>query len=132
MDQLGLLYWDGDLECIEGLGSYAAIAHDMSRVTAGLLPIENVEDFVDDQSNTAWLAFTLNGQPYKWDLQSEDDWMDTRVLTYFVELLAKQNTEKRFAILHGMQDFTVTCVTPEELETLNRDADEETTFQWLE
>ena len=67
--------WHFDTECIEGDGSYAAIAERMSILAKGDLPLRNVEDDIDLEEGVAWLSFTLDGQRHKWPLKVDDDWV---------------------------------------------------------
>jgi hypothetical protein len=131
-EKLSADVWHFDTECIEGPGSYVYIARQLAVLSDGLLPLEQIEDEVDNDgimTGTAWLSFVLHGQPYKWELVIEDDWVDPEVFTRFVQLHDQQNPSKRF-IYYGLgQDALIACATSQQLESLNQQTGLE--FIWL-
>lgn len=112
--------WHFDTECIEDHGDYARIAARLSEVARGDLPLQNIKDFVDIETKTAWLSFVLDGKEYKWELKVDDDWVDTDVFSKFAGLLRERNPEKNFAYMSLGQDALVICPTPEQLKMLNK------------
>jgi hypothetical protein len=124
--------WHFDSECIEGDGSYMAIAHRLRDLSDGLLPLEDIADFVPNNglmTGSAMLAFRLHGQVHKWRLKIEDAWVDSSLFRRFARLLAAQNTSKHF-IYYGLgQDGLIAFASPEQLETLNRETGLD--FTWL-
>lgn len=110
--------WCFDTEYVEDHGAYKYIAECMRDVAGGDLPIKDIEDYVNVEEGKAWVSFTLDGTPYKWDARIQDDWMDDTILTRFAELLKSRNTEKRYAIAPDGQSGVVICVTPAQLAAL--------------
>lgn len=107
--------WHFDTECIEGDGSYVAIAERMSTLAQGELPLRNIDDRVDFEEGVAWLSFTLDDQPHKWPLKVDDDWVDPALFDRFAELLASRKSGKRFTYINlGGQDCLIGCATPEQ------------------
>ena len=107
--------WHFDTECIEGDGSYVAIAERMSTLAQGDLPLQKVDDHVDFEEGVAWLSFALDGQPHKWTLKIDDDWVDPALFDRFAELLASRKSGKRFTYINlGGQDCLIGCATPEQ------------------
>ena len=122
--------WHFDTECIEDHGDYARIAMRMEELAAGDLPLEAIEDYVDVEEGKAWLAFRLDGRDYRWELEVEDDWVDTRVFAVCDTLLRRRRTGRRFTYLDlGGQDCLIGCGTAEQLEKLR--AVTEQNFRWL-
>lgn len=124
--------WYFDLECISGPNSYVSIARRLAVLSDGMLPLEQIEDQVNNngvQTGTAWLSFVLHGQTYKWDLKIDDDWVDYTVFTRLVELNDQQNPSKRFIYLGLAQDGLIAYATPQQLESLNQQTGLE--FVWL-
>jgi hypothetical protein len=111
--------WHLDSECVEGPGSYAEVARHMSGLTRGDLPLENIADHIDEE--IAWLGFRLRGRDYRWQAQLDDDWLDGRILSNFVDLLAAQKSTRRYIYsnLQGL-DSLIGCATLEEMAELNR------------
>ena len=122
--------WNFDTECIEDHGDYARIAMRMEELAGGALPFEGIEDFVDVEAGTAWLAFKLDGRDYKWEFEVDNDWVDTRIFDEFDALLRERQLQKRFTYLDlGGQDCLIGCSTPEQLEKLA--ATTGLGFRWL-
>lgn len=122
--------WHFDTECIEDHGDYAGIALRMEGLADGDLPLEGVEDYVNVEEGRAWLSFSLDKQYYRWELEVEDDWVDTRVFEEFDSLLRGRHQNKRFTYLDlGGQDCLIGCSTPEQLEKLRTVSGLK--FRWL-
>ena len=124
--------WCFDAECINGSGSYIRIARRFAKLSDGTLPLENIQDEVYNDGtdeDSASLFFIMRGKGYRWNLQVNDDWLDSSVFTYFVELHSRQNLPKRF-IFHSMgQEGIIAYATPEELAALNKQTGLD--FAWL-
>ena len=111
--------WHFDTECIEGDGSYAAIAQRMVELAQGDLPLENIEDFVDLEEGEAWLSFSLDGKAYKWIAKVDADWVDPSIPPKFDELLVSRNAGRRFTYINlGGQDCLIGCATPKQRTAL--------------
>jgi hypothetical protein len=111
--------WHFDTECIEGDGSYAAIAQRMVELAQGDLPLENIEDVVDLEEGEAWLSFSLDGKAYKWTAKVDDGWVDPSIPPRFDELLAYRKSDRRFTYVNlGGQDCLIGCATPEQRASL--------------
>jgi hypothetical protein len=131
-EKLSTDVWHFDTECIEGPGSYAYIARRLAILSEGMLPLEQIEDEVNNngiETGMAWLSFVLHGQFYKWDLKIENDWVDAEVFTRFVQLNDQQNPLKRFILFGLGQDGLIAYATPQQLESLNQQTGLE--FIWL-
>mgnify|MGYP000145867108 CR=1 FL=1 len=123
-----IIHWDS--ECVDNQGVYGNLALEMQALCDDAFMSSDVQDFIDYDNGVGWLSFVLNGQTYKWDLVVDNDWIDGTIFTRFVELLAQQNTDKRFTYGDlGGQDFLIGCASPEELELLNTQT--EIPFSWL-
>ena len=104
--------WHFDTECIEGDWSYIRIATRMATLAGDALPLEQIGDSVDLEAGTAWLSFALDGQTYRWDVEVNDDWVDSSVLSRFAQLLEARKVGRRFTYvdLKG-QDCLIGCAT---------------------
>ncbi len=96
----------------------------------GLLPLQQIDDFVDIESGAAWLSFVLDGQLQKWIAKVNDDWVDPSILSRFAKLLESRATARCFTYvdLKG-QDCLIGCVTKGERAWLS--ANTGLTFEWL-
>jgi hypothetical protein len=131
--------WHFDTECIEGNGSYVAIAERMRDLSQGELPLTDIEDDIDEQfddpeqrwQGTAWLAFTLDGERIRWEFEVDSDWVDSSVFTEFVELMERRHCSRRFTYLDlgGGQDCIIGCSTPDQFRMLREKTG--LNFQWL-
>ena len=111
--------WHFDTECIENHGDYAAIATRLRTLAKGALPLEAIEDYVEVEDGEAWLAFQLDGQPFRWDAAVDSDWVDTSILTRFADLLVRRKTGRRFTCIDlGGQSCLIGCATPDGRDTL--------------
>ena len=124
--------WYFDTECVEGPGSYAVIARRIRDLSGGALPLEEIEDDVDNNGISrgfGTLSFRLYNQWHRWQIEIDNDWVDGSVFTRFDELLAQQNTGKRFAAYGLGQDMLIVCLTPEQSNLLKAQADLK--LEWL-
>jgi hypothetical protein len=122
--------WHFDTECIEDQGDYARIAERLRTMAGDDLPLEDIEDHVDVEGRSAWIAFTLDGERHQWTCAVEDDWVDPTVLSRFAALLASRATGRKFTYLDlGGQDCLLGCFSDAERKRL-RDVTR-LPFEWL-
>lgn len=122
--------WHLDTECIEDHGDYARIAMRVKELSGDELPLEEINDYVDVEEGKAWLAFRLDKRDYKWELEVDNDWVDTRIFTEFDTLLRGRQGNRRFTFLDlEGQDCLIGCSGPEQLEKLR--ATTALNFRWL-
>lgn len=96
------VYWF-DFEGLDISTDYVTVLNGM-RALAGGSTIDNISEIKEDTSKVSWeegsgiitVSLTLNGAEYAWDMQMHYDWIDTKVLGIFNELLEQENSEKRF------------------------------------
>ncbi len=113
--------WNFDLEAIEDHGAYIDIMQNISRLTNGDLIFENLEDYVDIEENIAWVAFTCNGDNYKWNLKVDDDWADADLFDMVQDLAHKYKTRGRFTYFDTSgQDFVLGYHSNEELDLIQQ------------
>jgi hypothetical protein len=113
--------WHFDTECIENEGDYVRIAERVRDLALGELPMANIADEVDYESERASLDFDLDGRHIHWDLKFEDDWVDPKIFDRFKELLAARHASRRLTYLDlGGQDCIVGCATPDEFARLKQ------------
>lgn len=113
--------WFFDAEAIDNEdGDYTAIIHELARLTEGELTFTDVSDNVDFENKVAWVALTVNGDRYKWDLRVNDDWVDGKLFTEIVALTHKYHTIRKFTSLIDGQSTAIGYHTPEELEALRQ------------
>ncbi|MFO7715087.1 hypothetical protein [Desulfosarcina sp.] len=79
--------WYVDTECITRPGDYIGIAERVADMSGGRLALSDLEDHVDVEAGTAWLAFKVGDRHYKWDLKVNDDWVDPEVFVRLDEVL---------------------------------------------
>jgi hypothetical protein len=105
--------WRFDQESIDGPGAYRRIAERLRQMAAGELPLEDVTDHVDLASGEAWVEYTLDGRPTRWDAELLGDWVDLLPLVYMAEELDQRGAERRFRILDEGGRYTlIACLTP--------------------
>lgn len=110
--------WHFDTECIDDPNAYTWIMENLSRLSRGELVLTDIESQVDFENETAWVAFTVNGDQYKWDLVVYNDWVDDLLFGELVELTDTYNTKGKYTILPGGQDMVIGYETPENLERI--------------
>lgn len=111
--------WHLDTECIYGNGDYVYIMQRMSELAGGLLPLTEINDYIDVEERMAWVSFRFRAEQYKWQLKIDDDWIDWQIFTNLVHLLDPQTSYKRFTCIDIQgQDILIGCSTVDEMETL--------------
>jgi hypothetical protein len=122
--------WHFDTECIEDHNDYIRIAERFRDLAGGLLPLENITDNVDLLEGEVWLSFHLDGHVHKWTAEVDNDWVDTKIISRFAELLTGRNLGKRFTYLDlGGQDCIIGLSSSEQLQELKTRTGLK--FQWL-
>ncbi len=122
--------WHLDTECIVDHGDYVKIGERMRELAKGDLPMINIRDHVDLEAGQAWLEFEIDGQVLHWDAEVQDDWVDTRILSRFAELLFERYAERRFTYLDlDGQDCLLGSSTPDQLAAIRKQTG--CKFQWL-
>jgi hypothetical protein len=111
--------WHFDTECIEDDGAYVRIAQRMMEMAQGSLPITNLRDHVDVESEVAWLEFEVGGAKKHIDLVVKDDWVDASIFGHFVDLLENSDPTKIF-LYHdlGGQDCIIACAAIEQYQQM--------------
>lgn len=122
--------WYLNVEYIAAPGDYVRLAHRMAILAADALPIAGVHDVIDLRRGMAALSFILSNREIKWHAKIEEGWIDRRIMTNFVDLLAAQDTDKRFTYydLPGKKCL-IGCATPQELAGLRKWTGLD--FEWL-
>ncbi|WP_227478163.1 hypothetical protein [Winogradskyella immobilis] len=111
--------WDFDTEAIEDHGSYIEIFENLERITRGELKFENVKDYVDIEEGKAWVSFTFSGKEYKWNLEVDDDWVDTDLFSKVVELTEKVKSKGRYTYFDtGGQNAVIGFETEKSLKEI--------------
>ncbi|MBJ2176547.1 hypothetical protein JBL43_20025 [Aureibaculum sp. A20] len=111
--------WDFDTEAIEDHGSYIEIFENLERITRGELKFENVKDYVDIEEGKAWVSFTFSGKDYKWNLEVDDDWVDTDLFSKVVELTEKVKSKGRYTYFDtGGQNAVIGFETEKSLKEI--------------
>lgn len=70
--------WNFDTECIEGEGSYARIARELCALAG------RPDAFTDIRDDGKTIAYKVDGEEQKWDIEIDDDWADTLVVAYMM------------------------------------------------
>lgn len=113
--------WDFDTEAIDNHGSYVYIFQNLERITRGALKFENVKDYVDIEEEKAWVSFTFNEKDYKWNLEVDDDWVDTNLFSKIVNLTKEINSKGRFTYFNtGGQNAVIGFETPDSLKEIKK------------
>lgn len=103
--------WHFDLEAIEADG-YTRILENLSRISKGDLSFQHVSNYCNDnEDNKAWVAFELEGDQYKWDMQVDDDWIDANLFYKVQELCKKYNKKGRLTVLPEGQSIVISYLT---------------------
>ena len=122
--------WLMHADCVARGGDYVKIAHRMSTLAAGALPLENVRDEFDLRRGVAHLTFTLHGRDLLWPAKIEERWIDPNILSRFAVLLEAQDTDLRYICLDlGGQDCLLACATGEQFASLRKITG--LAFEWL-
>ena len=108
---------------------YAAIAANFARLAGPALPLTDIEDYVDIETGSAWVAFTLHGERRQWTAAVNNDWVDDTILRRFADLLAAGPSGLRFTYYGLGQDCLIGCATPAQRDRLRSSA--RLKFDWL-
>jgi hypothetical protein len=73
--------WNFDVECIEDSGSYVTIVQNLCRVSGMPELITELEDFVDIESESAWLKYTIEGRKRHFTIAVDNDWADSETVS---------------------------------------------------
>jgi hypothetical protein len=112
--------WHFDLEAIEGEGSYVRILENLKRISNGDLDFQNIMDYCnDDEDNKAWISFEFNGNKYKWDLDVDDDWVDSYLFDKIQDLCREYNKKGRLTYFSEGQAFVISYLTEDEFNTIS-------------
>jgi len=91
--------WHFDTECIEGTGSYVQIVERLVEMTGGRFAATEVKDVVDNDTEIASLALTVDGERHEWNLDYTDDWVDPNVFVYLDEVMKRTTSGQRMIYL---------------------------------
>lgn len=109
--------WHFDPECIGGGDDYVAIAERFRALARGRLPLEEIRARATPEES--WVAFELDGKPYRWEASWDGDWADPEIIEKFAALLDVRSPGRRLTILQlGGQDCWIGCATARELSRL--------------
>jgi len=107
--------WHIDLEAVEGEGSYVEILENLKRISNGDLDFQHITDYCnDDEDGKAWISFEFHGDKYKWDLEVDDDWVDSRLFDKIQDLCRKYNKKGRLTYFSEGQGFVTSYLTEDE------------------
>ncbi len=110
--------WNFDTECIGNTGDYVNIVESLCRISAQSERLTDIVDFVDLESNTAWLEYTVNGERRHWTIEVDDDWADTLTLCYVREDIVDE--EHRFYSMNGGQNMLLFYLDKQTANALNQ------------
>lgn len=109
--------WHLDTECIEDHGDYIRIIERLMKLTN--MNLQNIQDFVDIENETAWVSFEYNNTKIKWDLENDNDWLDPKLFDKFIELCGDRSN-KKLAIASLGQDCLIGYFNERQLRELNK------------
>ncbi len=115
--------WHLDMECISGTGDYVHIVTQLCKVAGVPDLITDVQDFVDLDSQQAWLKYCIDGQPRHWEIEVDSDWADPLVVSYVMADIERDG--RRFYAKNNGQDaiwFYLDEPTAQQLNQLSNDA----------
>lgn len=110
--------WNFDTECIYGTGSYVKLVRSLCRISGQTERITDIMDFVDLESNTAWLEYTVDGQKRHWEVEVIDDWTDTLTLSYVMDDL--EQDDQRFYFVDNGQAMLLFYLNTSTTTALNQ------------
>ncbi|MEL7068505.1 MAG: hypothetical protein AAGN15_07615 [Cyanobacteria bacterium J06581_3] len=74
-----------DMECINQTGDYVHIFTQLARVADATHRITHPQDFIDFETNQAWLKYVIDGRQRHWNIELCNDWADPMVIGYVME-----------------------------------------------
>ena len=77
--------WKFDTECIYGKGNYTSIVKRLCLVANKPNLITDIKDFVDIDSQEAWLKYKIKGEQRHWTIEVDNDWVDMWTISYIME-----------------------------------------------
>lgn len=109
--------WNFDTECIEGTGSYVAIAEQLLRISGRAHDVTGLRDHVDGDTGLAWLAYTVDGRERRWDVEVNEDWADLMVVSYLMDDLERDGS--RFYAMDNGQAMVLLYLSDPPADRLN-------------
>jgi hypothetical protein len=105
-----------DTEAIEADGDYVALARKMIAISQGTLTATELTDALDARKKTATLQGIINGNPFRWQMPFEDDYVREEFFDGFRTVMHQAGSGKIYAGLDlGGQDLLVFCVNEEQI-----------------
>jgi hypothetical protein len=109
--------WHLDTECIEDHGDYVTIVERLKNLMN--IEIQNIQDFVDIENEEAWVSFEYEDKHVKWDLNVDNDWIDSEIFDKFIQLFGTKANRKLVIASLG-QDCLVAYLNEEQLKEINK------------
>jgi hypothetical protein len=110
--------WNFDTECIYSTGNYVEIVQSLCRISGQSERLTEIADFVDLESNTAWLEYIVDGQKRHWEVEVNDDWADTLTLSYVMDDL--EQGDQRFYFIDNGQAMLLFYLNTSTASILNQ------------
>ena len=101
-----------DMEVFDTSTMYTVFLNALNELSDGELVFADIREGTDGEAysagvGTQTVAFTLNGQRCRFDVQVNYDWFDTEIIGYINQLLQKQPVTKA---LYGTSDGFQNCI----------------------
>ena len=93
--------WNFDTECINGTGDYVRIAKRLCAVANQPNRLRDMQDFVDLDTEQAWLQYTVDGKQRHWTLEVNNDWADTITISYLMDDIERGDRCRFYAMDNG-------------------------------
>ncbi|RUS93145.1 hypothetical protein DSM106972_097390 [Dulcicalothrix desertica PCC 7102] len=77
--------WNFDTECIYQTGDYVNIVKRLCLVANKPDLITDIEDYVNIESEEAWLKYKINGKQRNFTIEVDNDWADTLTISYIMD-----------------------------------------------
>jgi hypothetical protein len=112
--------WHFDTEFIYDHGAYRDIVNRLCVLARGDLKFDEVKDYVVVEDKVAWVELLSGQQVERIDLEVNDDWVDSRIVSVMQQRIAATGSQRRYACQGLGQDCLFVCQAPNALRKLNK------------
>jgi hypothetical protein len=109
--------WDFDTEFIYGDDSYVTVVRNLVELAGAGARVKDIVASVDFETREGSIAFTLDGEPKRWEVEVEGDWADVNALAAVMDALCPKG--KLFYSKDNGQAMVLFCLEPSAAKRIN-------------
>jgi hypothetical protein len=109
--------WRFDTETISQSGDYTKIISRLCKVAGRHDYLTDVHDSIDFETGIGWVEYRVDGNLRKWEVEVNDDWVDSMVLSYIMDDI--EDEQHRFYYQDNGQVMVLLYLTDESALLIN-------------